>query len=471
VSTNSIETSAGPTVARCPEGGQIEVDAAQKLLGWRSRSDPFDYLPEDVSDLQLQAAAERLEQDRERVVALDRRADEAGVKQIDGMEDLVPLLFSHATYQSYPDSILRQRKWGLLANWLSAHSAVEDAFPHDFSNVADIDEWMRALRDSGHYVFSSSGSEGKPALFDQSQADLDRLCELVAESMQWSSGAEPDRSRAAFMLFPHNSSHNYSTVYNRLAERFGRSDATFWLSDEEMLVKDTMRISELRHAIGTGKARPSEVTAASKRQAERVENVDESFERLVEGFAAHHDEPCMIVGPWGVHWKLVQRLQALGVQGLAEGSVVEAGGSLKGAAGYPDDFQQQIAATYGVPLERFWKSYGMAEVPSHHPRCSEGRYHTPPWVIPIVVDRQGSELIQEVQGRRSGRFGLLDLATEGRWCGFLSGDNVDMTSSPCGCGRRGPTILGISPLVDLAASDDKLSCAGTVDAYVRGIGE
>ena len=52
---------------------------------------------------------------------------------------------------------------------------------------------------------------------------------------------------------------------------------------------------------------------------------------------------------------------------------------------------------------------------------------------------------------------------------MISGDRIQIDFSPCKCGAKSPSIRDdIARYADLEG-DDKIGCAGTVDAYVRGI--
>jgi hypothetical protein len=62
----------------------------------------------------------------------------------------------------------------------------------------------------------------------------------------------------------------------------------------------------------------------------------------------------------------------------------------------------------------------------------------------------------------------LDLTVAGRWGGVISGDQVTFQFGECACGRRSPAVMAITRYSDLPEGDDKLSCAGTIDSYVRG---
>ena len=65
---------------------------------------------------------------------------------------------------------------------------------------------------------------------------------------------------------------------------------------------------------------------------------------------------------------------------------------------------------------------------------------------------------------------VLRVSLDGRWGGVISGDRVDVSFARCGCGHHGPNIgQEIVRYADLTGGD-KISCAGTIDAYVRGEG-
>ena len=104
------------------------------------------------------------------------------------------------------------------------------------------------------------------------------------------------------------------------------------------------------------------------------------------------------------------------------------------------------------------------------PRCrAGGRYHVPPWVVPLILDKTGDNLLPMSGSEYEGRAAFFDLSLDGRWGGIISGDRISIDFSPCACGATGPSIRdNIVRYADLEG-DDKIGCAGTVDAYVRGV--
>ena len=90
---------------------------------------------EEMAPLQLQAAQEVLDNYRLRIPLLDRRATEAGVDRLSSFDDLVPLLFAHSAYKSYPQSFFDKGQWDRLLKWLDTLSAV-DVTKVDLAGVA-----------------------------------------------------------------------------------------------------------------------------------------------------------------------------------------------------------------------------------------------------------------------------------------------------------------------------------------------
>ena len=127
-----------------------------------------------------------------------------------------------------------------------------------------------------------------------------------------------------------------------------------------------------------------------------------------------------------------------------------------------------IDVCVGIP--RFtYQMYGMQETQTSMPRCSEGRYHIPAWMVCLPLDKDGNNLLPIGQEEITARAAFFDLSVEGRWGGVISGDKIEVDFKPCCCGSPSPSIADtIARYADLEG-DDKIACSGTIDAYVRGI--
>jgi hypothetical protein len=143
-------------------------------------------------------------------------------------------------------------------------------------------------------------------------------------------------------------------------------------------------------------------------------------------------------------------------------------GGLKGAV-LPPDWLQRMQGVFNIADRHIFAAYLMQETNSFTPRCTAGRYHVPPWLILLPLDPSGEHMEAVSGGEVEGRAAFLDLSIAGRWGGIISGDKIHVRYGTCDCGHEGPTIGNdISRYSDLPGGD-KITCSGTIDAYVRGV--
>jgi hypothetical protein len=443
--------------------------AVGELLARIDLDDPFDYRLSDVRALQLEAATERLEAARETMPVVSRRAADTSTKRFERLEDIMPLFFSDATYKSYPESFVAEGRWKALGSWLDALSADSGAADVDVTDVQDIDDWLARLREAGHFVYVSSGTSGRCSLFQVNEADRDFDRRVWQLGWRWSTGALPDQSRAIFALFPTRGSHRMMDSFGRIVRDYGRPGAVYHLSEEPLLVGEVNALGRLKRDMAAGTAAPSDVRMLEERAAAREAEMGEALGRLADAVVRHRDEPALFLGTWAPQYALARAAYDRGLTtGAHPDSVIFAGGGLKGIE-LPDDYREYIQSTLGLSDARYFLVYGLSELTSFQPACSARRYHFLPWVIPLVLDKEGEQLVEPVEGRLTGRLGFFDISLDGRWGALISGDHGTVHLDPCPCGRPSPTVEDtIVRYADLPGGDDRVTCAGTIDSYVRG---
>ncbi|MFD3617339.1 hypothetical protein ACFWWT_19270 [Streptomyces sp. NPDC058676] len=429
--------------------------------------DTFDQPAADVRELQLEAAREAFAAHRERVPLLRTRAEETGVHEITVLDDLVPLLFSHTSYKSYPVSLITAGRWDRLLRWYTTVSAVEPG-DVDMDGVRDIDEWTERITAAGHRPYITSGTSGKVSFLNCDASDLSFLHDILEHLTCWPDPLPPKPTRRGYLLAPASGPMRSVDGFRWHAEVFARPGQTHLLTEAPMRVSELMSSALLRRRMAEGTATPQEISSFEAGSTAREEELGAAIEKIVEDIAAHRDEPLLIAGMNNQQFALIQALRARGVPdgSLHPDTLVLSGGGNKGRA-LPDDYQAQFTAFYdGV---RRVRSYGMTELQGSCLACEKGNYHVPPWVIPLVLDEAGEKLLNPGDGVVEGRFAFLDVSLEGRWGGLISGDRVFVDFSPCECGRAGPVVLpDIQRYGDLGG-DDKITCAATLDSYVRGM--
>src|SRR5262245_18465953 len=160
-----------PFECACPL--EPAMSALDQLLSLIDDVNCFNHAPDNLRELQLAAAQERLDQRRQQVAVLDKRAREGGVDRLKSFDDLVPLLFSHTNYKSYPDNFVTNGRWDMMNLWLQTLSTKKISGVNT-QGIKDVDDWLERLREAGHYVFASSGTSGKASFLNQTEVDRER---------------------------------------------------------------------------------------------------------------------------------------------------------------------------------------------------------------------------------------------------------------------------------------------------------
>jgi hypothetical protein len=421
----------------------------------------------DLEPLWMQAANERLAQQRERIPVLGRLADEVGIDRIERFEDLIPLLFAHSNYKSYPEGFIAKGRWNLMNKWLDTLSStrVEGV---DVEGVTDQDSWVDRLHAVGQKAYVTSGTTGKNSFLPQTQSDEDLSLKMLIQSVQRQPLFADGERRPIFIFGPKHGYHRAALHFRTLAETFGRSDASYFLTEEPMRIAEITRLGDLRKRIADGTAMPSEIAAFERETAAKQEANAQRLDELMDALIEHRHEPMYVVGFWAQYWLIVERARARGVPAgeFHPDTIITGGGGTKGAV-MPPDYEEQILGFFGISPDHVTGGYGMSEVSTALGEV-DGRYRPAPWVIPLLLDDTGEKLIDQEAGHADGRFAFFDASLEGRWGGVITGDHVTVDF-----GTRTPTVVAgsVERYSALEGGDDKLTCAGTIDSYVRGVME
>jgi hypothetical protein len=391
------------------------------------------------------------------------------VRDISKPADLVPLLFAHTAYKSYSETWLTGEQWDRIARWLNAVST-RPVDGVDLSGVETLDGWIKQMESVGHYLSCSSGTTGKPAIMTGTEGDIDFSAHANADGMVWALALKPDTERKFFGIGPQFAAPRENAIKDAMIATIAPDQEPFLFGSEPITVGAMVEMIVLRRKIADGTARPSELTEfeqiAAARGAEMVEAADKAVDALIEA----RNRPIMVSGMFGQLYPIAEAVRAKGFGGddfHPQNSMFVAGG-LKGAV-LPENYREYILETFNVSEERMYHMYSMRELNSTFPLCRAQRYHISPWVIALPLDVSGEQLLEAGDGEVEARAAFMDLSIEGRWGGIISGDKVSISFGKCRCGHEGPTvareILRFSELPD----GDKISCAGSIDAYVRGV--
>jgi hypothetical protein len=440
--------------------------AVDELMRLRTGQDPYRYSPEEMLPLQLEAVQERLTARVEDIPLLRRRVDDGEVTKVTEPGDLVPLLFAHSAYKSYSESWLTERRWDRMAKWLKTVSTASlDGLELD--GVGDIDGFVDRLETVGSYVNCSSGTTGKPAMISSSADDLDIAPQMTVAGLSWATGIAPTGDRKLFGLGPRTKIERNERTRLALIGAFATEENSYQLPLDPIKVGSIMGMIAFRRRVADGTASPSEVAAFEQLSAQRQAQMDDAVSEAVDELIASRHQKLLLSGMFASLYQIAEGVRSKGYSGndFQDDTALLVAGGLKGAA-LPDDYREFIFETFNIAEDKVYHFYTMQELNTPFPKCTAGRYHVPPWVIMLPLDEPGERLLptdEPVQGRA----GYFDVSLDGRWGGVISGDRVDVDFAKCQCGHHGPTIAQeIVRYADLGG--DKISCAGTIDAYVRG---
>lgn len=438
-------------------------DSVEQLVSMVDSEDPYAMCPGELEPLWVDAINRRFQECRPRIKLLDQLAERAGIDAVRSLDDVVPLLFAHTAYKSYPESFIDNGRWDRMNLWLSTLS--KHPMPEiDTSGVVDADDWVRVLHENGQYVFSTSGTSGKNSFLNQSAFDVEFSNKALLPSF-----IEPN-SRPIFILGPSKAPNRASATFNHLAETLGKPGDVHYLIDGEMRVTDLSAMARMRRKVVDGTATPTEIAEFESSMAARQEVGQSLLSGMIDKILEYRDQPSVLVGMSPQIYQIVEAARERGLDSgcFHPGTVVLTGGGSKGI-NVPPDYIQQIVDFMALDLERFIQGYGMQEVSAGGKMNGWTRYEYPAWNIPLVLDDTGERLLSPREGQVTGRMAVFDVAIDGRWGGIISGDQVTMDY---GSGPRDiPAVTSIARYSDLADGDDKLTCSGTMDSFVRGMVE
>lgn len=446
-------------------------EIADRLLSHVATRKGYDIPYAEVRDLQVAAMNERLQEQIGKIKLVALRAKEAGLSEIRSLEDAVPLLLPHTAYKSYPESFLLDEQWGKLTRWLNTVSAypTDDT---DLEGIDGIDEWIDRLAAAGHYVSCSSGTTGKSAMLVLSKKDLDFGCEELVQAICWATGIERSQDRRIFSLAPVATVPKNVAIGNGLQQAFAQPEQERYnYPAPPITVGSITNMIVLRKKMAEGTAMPDEIAAFEATSAAREKGMEDAIGIMADRIIAARDQKLFLLGLWSGHYAIAAEVRKRGYSAgdFHPDNTIFVSGGLKRAL-LPDDYREFVYETFNIQPERTFLSYGMQELQSNMPRCQKGgRYHVPPWLVCLPLDKEGDALLPIDQGEIAGRAAFFDLSMDGRWGGIISGDHINIDFSPCACGAGSPSIRdNVTRYADLDG-DDKIGCAGTVDAYVRGL--
>ena len=445
-----------------------QASAVDRLIGAVDTENPFDIPFSELLPRQLEAIHERFKDRIDKIKLLQNRAETGGITEIRRMADIVPLLFAHTAYKTYPEGWLVEQKWDRMGRWLDTVSShrVERM---DTQGINGLDAWLQRLEGQGHYVSCTSGTTGKCAMMNATMADSEFAGHSLLRALIWA-GLTPNHDRRMISLGQVAATPRNRASGKPMREAFNRPDVVpFAPNVAPITIGGITEMIILRKKIADGTAKPTEIAYFETQAAERQKAIESSIEQAAEALIESRHMLLHIMGLFGPLYQVAERVRAKGYSGkdFRENSAFVSGGLKR--VQVPPSYREFIFETLNLSWPRFCLTYGMQETNTNAPRCKAGRYHMAPGVMLLLLDESGENLIEPApSGELEGRAAFFDLSLDGRWGGVISGDKIRATWAPCACGNRSPSVADDIQRFADTANGDKIACAGTIEAYVRG---
>src|ERR1700758_3904640 len=436
---------------------------------------------DELEGLQCQALGIRFRQHYQSIEMLRKLADRLGVRQLTEFNDVVPLLFSHTAFKSYPAALVDRKRFDLMTKWLDKLTSY-DLAAVDTTGCTGIDDWIDRLDEQTPLeVITSSGTTGTISILPKDKRGAEDGMALWKICLFQTFGQEPTDSElnpAVDVVWPNfaNGKLGHLRIANMIKRGFtGGDESKFQPLYPGAIDTDLMFLaSKMRAAASRGEldrleidpalaARKDEFIAMQARQAQDVE---EFFTRLTEQLRGKR---VFMTSAFGQMYDIARAGLDRGVRDVfASDSAILTGGGMKGVV-LPDDFMDVIKTFLGV--DRIQVGYGFSESSTFHWGCSEGRYHVAPWVIPFILDPETSEPLPRT-GVQTGRAAVYDILLRAHWGGVISGDEVTVNwDLQCPCGQASvafePGIMRYSE--KQGVEDDRITCAATQEVHNEAV--
>jgi hypothetical protein len=463
----TIDRPAGEAMAENPAAYFGNSVTEMQTVAWR-----------DLSRLHLEAAKMRFATLRDRVPILKKLSDGAGITDIDRIEDLVPLLFDHSVYKSYPASLLNDCRFDALTRWLDKLTTY-DLSKFDASGLESLDEWLEKLdAETPLMVCHSSGTTGTMSFLPMGLDEWGAFTDTYwpGHFQRFGDPANEPDPDGVHVVSPYfragRSSH--LRINEFLVTSIARSEEKFHAAIPARMSSDVLYLAgRLRAAAAKGESEKLILSPSLLKRKAEFEALQKSMPARMEAFMQEVMETLggkkvLIQGTWNIHLGFADKGLARGLSNFfAPDSVLISGGGGKGMV-MPEDWKERVLRFTGAHDMNM--VYGMSEAPGSNRLCKHGHYHMAPWIVPFVLHPHTGEPLAR-EGVVTGRAAFFDLIARRHWGGFITGDEVTMHwDCNCPCGRTSPYLdNNIERYSEKNGGDDKITCAATAEAHQEAL--
>ena len=433
----------------------------------------------ELEQYQLRGLQYRFEQLRNSVPMVKKLADKAGIDQIERVEDVIPILFGHAIYKSYPPKLLEDYRFKDINKWLSKLTTY-DLTQIDVSGCECIDDWMDVMdAESPLALCNSSGTTGLMSFMPHAKHEIERRVKAYKMDYLQNFGDDPSvandpNTHVIWPYFREPGGGNTLDLDLTIKHLLDGDESRFHCAYPGKMSLDVLYLSaRMRNAQAKGELDKLVISPALMERKAEFEELDKNMPAMMDAFLTKTAEKLrgkriFLIGTWTLLHNMATKGLAKGMKNMfAPDSIIVTGGGAKGITP-PDNWQEEVCEFIGVP--RLKGLYGMTEILARNMSSEYGHYHLAPWIIPFILDPDTKEPLPRT-GIQTGRIAFYDLLVDTHWGGFITGDEVTINwDDLCPSGRTTVYLQGeIARYGDKRGGDDKISCAATAGAHKEAV--
>ncbi|PJZ70471.1 hypothetical protein CH373_05205 [Leptospira perolatii] len=389
-------------------------------------------------------------------------ADEITLEQIKS-----ELMIPDEIFKSYPSRLLDSKDFIGMTEWISNISTFElGSERNSYDSISDIDEWLEKLSQAGIVLVFSSGTSGNMSFVPRDLTTWEIFLSLPLLNVlhtlrdrklipKWKYilllaiakilGA--DSFSKALRKFAFRGKHGFFLNFsggNQGIQLVGQEIAK--LCDEAYFLYEKKMSPSAVRSIIRGPKDESEKKLVAEFLRTTVTEKNLNYDRILQ-FLKRSIQIGKGISLFGTPYLLLEFCNILESKGeslkLTSDSMITYGGGWKNFDGERIPREKLVGLltkTFGVPSNKITEGYSMTEMQCVMSLCTQGHYHVPPYLEPVILDpdlnpMEGSDLC--------GTFGVIDPFAFS-YPGFLiTGDNVRLIDGNCTCGLTGKFISEI----------------------------
>jgi len=442
--------------------------------------------PEQIRTFQNYWVAKRYAEFRPNIPYLDKLAKEQGVEKVQDIDDIVPLLYAHTVYKSYPLSYIDRSQFDRLTKWLNRLTTI-DLSHIDATGIESIDDWIDLLdKETPLEIMHTSGTTGKLSFLPRTRLCTRQNVSLLSNIRRdwYGTNSMPDliKTPRPFIDLVHRyGGASRPRFAAASAEMFAGGDHNALFLYNSRLSADLMSLSgRIRAAEARGEQGALAIPPALLRRREELLEMEKNQRQVLDEFInkarvrfggqdvlfnAFFNASYGLFYDWAVKGLKEGYKNIFGPNTLVVG--VGRGNKDMDTRVYPEESDQIIKEFVGCDISTLAPIYAMIENMNFGVLCEEGKFHLPPTQVNYLLDPKTGKLLPR-RDNTTGRLATFDLLTETYWMGLVTGDRVTMGGweQTCKCGRTGCHVdMDIRRFSQMEGGDDKVTCGGAPEAH------